>query len=138
MLFIAFIGGMLTVLSPCILPVVPFLFAGANRTRLSILLTLVGMALTFALISSLAVVSTEWVAGASNFGRQVALVVMVLFALSLMFARVGDWVTRPFIMLGNVLDPINRGISGIPGSVLIGVATGLLWAPCAGPILGMV
>lgn len=136
MLFIAFIGGMLTVLSPCILPVVPFLFAGANRTRLSILLTLVGMALTFALISSLAVVSTEWVAGASNFGRQVALVVMVLFALSLMFARVGDWVTRPFIMLGNVLDPINRGISGIPGSVLIGVATGLLWAPCAGPILG--
>lgn len=39
-------------------------------------------------------------------------------------------------MLGNVLDPINRGISGIPGSVLIGVATGLLWAPCAGPILG--
>lgn len=86
MLFIAFIGGILTVLSPCILPVVPFLFAGANRTRLSILLTLVGMALTFALISSLAVVSTEWVAGASNFGRQVALVVMVLFALSLMFA----------------------------------------------------
>eukprot|EP01030_Chromulinospumella_sphaerica_P005943 gene5943-5812_t len=45
MLLIAFLGGILTVLSPCILPVVPFLFAGADRTRSSILLTLGGMAL---------------------------------------------------------------------------------------------
>ena len=33
MLLIAFLGGVLTVLSPCILPVVPFLFAGVDRTR---------------------------------------------------------------------------------------------------------
>ena len=52
MLLIAFLGGVLTVLSPCILPVVPFLFAGVDRTRRSILLTLGGMALTFALIAS--------------------------------------------------------------------------------------
>lgn len=138
MLFIAFIGGMLTVLSPCILPVVPFLFAGADRSRLSTLLTLLGMALTFAMISSLAVVSSEWVVQATHIGRQVALVVMVVFALSLIFARVGDWVTRPFVMLGNTIDPINRGVSGWPRSVLIGVATGMLWAPCAGPILGVI
>ena len=66
MLLIAFLGGILTVLSPCILPVVPFLFAGADRTRSSILLTLAGMVLTFALVSSLAVVSSEWVIQASN------------------------------------------------------------------------
>ncbi len=88
MLLIAFLGGLLTVLSPCILPVVPFLFAGVDRTRSSILLTLGGMALTFALISSLAVVSSEWVVQASNTGRHVALIVRVLFALSLIFARV--------------------------------------------------
>ncbi|WP_408597184.1 cytochrome c biogenesis protein DipZ [Pseudomonas sp. PLMAX] len=138
MLLIAFLGGILTVLSPCILPVVPFLFAGADRTRSSIMLTLGGMAVTFALISSLAVVSSEWVIEASNTGRHVALIVMVLFALSLISARVGDWLARPFVALGNRIDPNSRKMSGPLSSVMIGVATGLLWAPCAGPILGVI
>ncbi|WP_085718766.1 cytochrome c biogenesis protein DipZ [Pseudomonas sp. B28(2017)] len=138
MLLIAFLGGILTVLSPCILPVVPFLFAGADRTRSSILLTLGGMVLTFALVSSLAVVSSEWVIQASNTGRHVALAVMVLFALSLISARVGDWLARPFVLLGNRIDPDSRKMSGPLASIMIGVATGLLWAPCAGPILGVI
>lgn len=138
MFLIAFLGGILTVLSPCILPVVPFLFAGADRKRSSILLTLGGMALTFALVSSLAVVSSEWVIQASNAGRHVALIVMVLFALSLISARVGDWLARPFVALGNRIDPNSRKVSGPLGSLLIGIATGLLWAPCAGPILGVI
>ncbi|MCQ6257747.1 cytochrome c biogenesis protein DipZ [Pseudomonas sp. Q11] len=138
MLVIAFLGGILTVLSPCILPVVPLLFAGAYRTRSSSILMLVGMALTFALISSLAVVSSEWVIQASNAGRHVALVVMVLFALSLIFARIGDWLARPVVLLGNHLNPNNRVIPGSLGSLMIGVATGLLWVPCAGPILGVI
>jgi len=138
MYLIAFLGGLLTVLSPCILPVVPFLFAGAQRSRASILLTLGGMALTFALISSLAVVSSEWVIQASNSGRYVALIVMSVFALSLISARIGDWLTRPFVMLGNRLDPDTRKKARPMGSIMLGVATGLLWAPCAGPILGVI
>ena len=138
MLLIAFLGGILTVLSPCILPVVPFLFAAADRTRRSILLALGGLALTFALVSSLAVVSSEWVVQASNTGRQVALIVMVLFALSLISARVGGWLARPFVVLGNRIDPDRRTLSGPLRALLIGVATGLLWAPCAGPILGVI
>lgn len=138
MFLIAFLGGLLTVLSPCILPVVPFLFAGINRTRSSILLTLGGMVLTFALISSLAVVSSEWVIQANNTGRHVALVVMALFALSLISARISGWLASPFVLLGNRLDPQTRRMSGPLGSLMIGVATGLLWAPCAGPILGVI
>jgi cytochrome c biogenesis protein CcdA/thiol-disulfide isomerase/thioredoxin len=138
MYLIAFLGGLLTVLSPCILPVVPFLFAGVQRSRASILLTLGGMALTFALISSLAVVSSEWVIQASNSGRYVALIVMSVFALSLISARIGDWLTRPFVMLGNRLDPDARKKAGPMGAIMLGVATGLLWAPCAGPILGVI
>ncbi|MGY2044283.1 cytochrome c biogenesis protein DipZ [Pseudomonas pergaminensis] len=138
MLLIAFLGGILTVLSPCILPVVPFLFAGVGRTRRAILLTLGGMVLTFALVSSLAVVSSEWVAQASHTGRHVALVVMVLFALSLISARLGAWLARPFVLLGNRIGPDHRRQPGPLTSLLIGVATGLLWAPCAGPILGVI
>jgi cytochrome c biogenesis protein CcdA/thiol-disulfide isomerase/thioredoxin len=138
MFLIAFLGGLLTLLSPCILPVVPFLFAGAARSRTSILLTLGGMTLTFALISSLAVVSSEWVIQASNGGRHIALIVMALFALSLISARIGDWLSRPFVLLGNRLDPDTQSKSGPLKSIMLGVATGLLWAPCAGPILGVI
>ncbi|VVO08092.1 cytochrome c biogenesis protein DipZ [Pseudomonas fluorescens] len=138
MLLIAFLGGILTVLSPCILPVVPFLFARADRSRSSVFLTLSGMVLTFALVSSLAVVSSEWVIQANNTGRHLALMVMVLFALSLISARVGGWLARPFVLLGNRIDPASRKMSGPLASVLVGVATGLLWAPCAGPILGVI
>ncbi|WP_024777758.1 cytochrome c biogenesis protein DipZ [Pseudomonas corrugata] len=138
MLLIAFLGGILTILSPCILPVVPFLFARANRTPGSMLLTLGGMVLTFALVSSLAVVSSDWVLRASSVGRQVALGVMVLFALSLIFSRVGTWLARPLVSLGNRVDAGAGRLDGPLASVLIGVATGLLWAPCAGPILGVI
>lgn len=138
MLLIAFLGGLLTVLSPCILPVVPFLFARAHQSRASILLTLLGMALTFAAVSSLAVVSSAWVVQASQTGRQIALAVMVLFALSLLSARVSSWLTRPFVALGNRLDADTRHWSGPLASIALGVATGLLWAPCAGPVLGVI
>ena len=138
MLLIAFLGGILTVLSPCILPVVPFLFAGTNRSRSSVVLTLSGLVLTFALLSSLAVVSSEWVIKANETGRYLALIVMVLFALSLLSAKVGTWLARPFVLLGNRIDPSARKMSGPAASLLVGVATGLLWAPCAGPILGVI
>ncbi|WP_166366906.1 cytochrome c biogenesis protein DipZ [Pseudomonas akapageensis] len=138
MLLIAFLGGILTVLSPCILPVVPFLFAGTNRSRSSVFLTLSGLVLTFALVSSLAVVSSEWVIKANETGRYVALIVMVLFALSLLSAKVGTWLARPLVLLGNRIDPSARKMSGPAASLLVGIATGLLWAPCAGPILGVI
>ena len=138
MFLIAFLGGIVTVLSPCILPVVPFLFARADRSAASILMTLLGLMLTFALVSSLAVVSSDWVVAANGIGRDVALVVLVLFALSLLSARASHWLTLPLVALGNRLDPATRRLSGPFASVLIGVATGLLWAPCAGPILGII
>lgn len=138
MLLIAFLGGIVTVLSPCILPVVPFLFARADRSASSVVWTLLGLALTFALVSSLAVVSSDWVVTANGIGRHVALLVLVLFALSLLSPKVSQWLTRPFVALGNRLDPATRSLSGPAASLLIGVATGLLWAPCAGPILGII
>jgi thiol-disulfide isomerase/thioredoxin len=89
-------------------------------------------------VSSLAVVSSDWVVTANGIGREVALVVLVLFALSLLSAKVGSWLMWPLVALGNRLDPATRRLSGPSASLLIGVATGLLWAPCAGPILGII
>lgn len=144
LLLLSYLGGALTLLSPCILPVLPFVFARADRPFLrSTLPLLLGMALTFTVVASLAAVGSEWVAQANQIGRWVALVLMALFALALLWPRLADHLLAPFQRVGarlsaraDAADAAGRGGAGT--SLLIGIATGLLWAPCAGPILGLV
>ena len=144
LLLLAYLGGVLTLLSPCILPVLPFVFARAGGSFLrSTLPLLLGMAITFTVVASLAAVGSAWVAQANQVGRWVALVVMAVFALALLLPAFADRLLAPFQRAGarlsaraDAADEAGRGGAGT--SLLIGIATGLLWAPCAGPILGLV
>lgn len=141
LLAIAFFGGVLTILSPCILPVLPFVFAGADlpflRGRLPML---AGMAGSFALVATLAAVGGSWVIQANEFGRLAALALLAMFGLSLISPRLAGAVTQPIVDLGNRLHGASAasGARTAGSSLMLGVATGLLWAPCAGPILGLV
>jgi cytochrome c biogenesis protein CcdA/thiol-disulfide isomerase/thioredoxin len=140
---LAYLGGALTIVSPCILPVLPFVFARAEKGFLrSGLPLLVGMALTFAAVASLAAVGGGWAVRANTYGRDVALAIMALFGLTLLFPALADRLTRPLVALGSRLseqaDGAERAGSSIGPSFLLGIATGLLWAPCAGPILGVI
>ena len=133
LIVLVFLGGMLTILSPCILPVLPFVFARAEQPFLkSGLPLLAGMASTFAAVATLAAVGGAWAVHINQYGRIAALVLLTAFALTLLSRRLADLLARPFIVLGNRLT------EGSSSSLIIGVATGLLWAPCAGPILGLV
>ena len=137
---LAYLGGVLTIISPCILPVLPFVFARADRPFLkSGLPMLVGMALTFAIVATLAAVAGGWAVAANEYGRIAALVLLALFGIALLFPAIADRVTQPLVALGGRLSQSADGSSGgfVP-SLLLGVATGLLWAPCAGPVLGLI
>ncbi|HCV97596.1 MAG TPA: cytochrome C biogenesis protein [Stenotrophomonas sp.] len=144
LLVLAYLGGVLTILSPCILPVLPFVFARSDRPFLrSGLPLLVGMTLMFAVVASLAAVGSQWVAQANQIGRWIALLVMALFALALLWPSLGNRLLSPFQQLGARLSASadaasDAGRGGVGTSLLIGIATGLLWAPCAGPILGLI
>ncbi|MBW0145433.1 cytochrome c biogenesis protein DipZ [Sphingomicrobium clamense] len=136
-LLLAYLGGILTILSPCILPVLPFVFARADKPFLRHgLPMLAGMAVTFAGVATLTAFAGEWAVGANNAGRYIALAIMSLFALMLIVPSLADRVMAPVANLGNRLSGSEDG--GPAGSALLGVATGLLWAPCAGPILGLI
>ena len=140
---LAYAGGVLTILSPCILPVLPFVFARSDQPFLrSGLPLLLGMAITFAGVATLAAVGGGWAVQANAYGRDAAIVLLALFGLTLLFPHLSDALTRPLVALGSRLseqaaDGSRQGSSVAP-SFLLGVATGLLWAPCAGPILGLV
>jgi thiol-disulfide isomerase/thioredoxin len=77
---------------------------------------------------------------ANEWGRIAAMVLLTLFGLTLLLPQLADRLTRPLVALGsrlsNQANEAERGSIG--ASLLLGVATGLLWAPCAGPILGLI
>ncbi|WP_158817585.1 cytochrome c biogenesis protein DipZ [Methylocapsa sp. S129] len=140
---VSYLGGVLTIVSPCILPVLPFVFARADQPFVkSGLPLLLGMAITFAGVATLAAVGGGWAVQANQYGRFAAIVLLALFGVTLLFPELADRLTRPLVALGGRLsqkaDDPNRSGSSFGPSFLLGIATGLLWAPCAGPILGLV
>jgi cytochrome c biogenesis protein CcdA/thiol-disulfide isomerase/thioredoxin len=139
LVLLAYFGGVLTILSPCILPVLPFVFARSDQPfRKSGLPLLAGMSITFAVVASLATVGGGWAVRANQFGRIAALVLFALFGLTLLFSSLADRLSRPLVRLGNRLSTNSASGASVLNSFLLGIGTGLLWAPCAGPILGLI
>src|SRR5271155_1710457 len=137
---LAFVGGVLTILSPCILPVLPFVFAHADRPfRRAGLPLLLGMALTFALVATAAAYGGHWVVRLNQGGRYVAMFIFLLLGLTLLFPELAEAAPRPLVRVGSRLQggPSAQEQS-VAKSFVLGISTGLLWAPCAGPILGLI
>ncbi len=138
LLLVAYLGGVLTIVSLCILPVLPFVFARAEQPFLrSGLPMLAGMAVAFAAVATLAAVVGGWAVAANEYGRVAALALLTLFGAALVFPALAAWSARPVVALGARL-PQGQARPSIFGSAVLGVATGMLWAPCAGPVLGLV
>src|ERR1700761_4319053 len=103
---------------------------------------LAGMGLAFAGVATLAAIGGGWAVQANQAGRIAALLLLAFFGITLLFPSLAEHVTRPLVGLGDRLS--NRAQTSTSGggqmasSFLLGIGTGLLWAPCAGPILGLV
>lgn len=140
----AYLAGVLTLLSPCLVPVLPFVLARTDRPFLTGTLPfLIGLGAAFVAAAGLATLGGGVVAWLGMAGRVLALSVLAVFALTLLSPRASAWLHRPLVHLSGILsrraaEPGARLSSGIPGSLGLGAATGLLWTPCAGPILGLV
>ena len=136
---LSYLGGVLTIFSPCVLPVLPFIFARSDQSfRRSGLPILIGMAATFTLLASLAAVGGAWLITLNQYGRYAAMALLLLMGLALIFPSLSERLMRPFVAFGGHLQQRADQQASLKGSLLLGVAVGFLWAPCAGPILGLV
>ncbi|HZV08786.1 MAG TPA: cytochrome c biogenesis protein DipZ, partial [Novosphingobium sp.] len=105
LLLLAYLGGALTILSPCILPVLPFVFTRAGRPFLTNgLPMLAGMAAMFALVASLAALGGSWAVAANHYGRWAALGLCALFGLALLVPALAERMSRPLVALGGRLS----------------------------------
>ncbi|MEO7712168.1 MAG: cytochrome c biogenesis protein CcdA [Gemmatimonadaceae bacterium] len=139
MFVLAFLGGVLTILSPCILPVLPLVFARGGRSFVrEIVPMLLGLAIAFTAAALVATATARWLLVAGDISRNAALLLLALVGLTLMSTRIAGWVARPVTRAGGaLLGGPTHGATSPLRSGIVGMAIGFLWAPCAGPILGL-
>jgi cytochrome c biogenesis protein CcdA/thiol-disulfide isomerase/thioredoxin len=139
-LVLAFLGGVLTILSPCILPIVPLVFARTGRSfARETAPMLAGLALAFTAAALIATATAHWLIVANVVGRQVALLLFAIVGITLLSERAAGWFARPLTRAGEALLGTHADAAAATPlrNVVVGMAIGLLWAPCAGPILGV-
>ena len=133
LLGVAFVAGVVTAISPCVLPVLPIVLAGGAtggaRRPYAIVAGLVASFTVFTL-SAAALLSALGLP--DDLLRTLAIAVVVVVGVSLVWPALGDLLGRPF----HALARRRPGDAG--GGFLLGVSLGLLFTPCAGPVIGAV
>jgi cytochrome c biogenesis protein CcdA/thiol-disulfide isomerase/thioredoxin len=134
----AFVAGVLTILAPCTLPVVPLVLgAAATGGRRRTLGILVGFSLSFVAAAVLLASALAAAGLTTDLLRIASAIVLGMVGLTLAVDRVGAWAERrltPVAGFGARLAGRRRG-DGLVGGLVLGGAIGLVWAPCVGPIM---
>ena len=134
----AVLAGAATALSPCVLPVLPVaLAAGSTGGRRRPLGVAVGLAGTFALAAVVLTRALDALGLPGDLARNLAIAVLAAFGVALVVPRLGALVERRLSLLARRRPAAGRG-DGFRSGLVLGASLGLVYAPCAGPILAAV
>jgi cytochrome c biogenesis protein CcdA/thiol-disulfide isomerase/thioredoxin len=126
---IAFAAGVITVFTPCILPVLPVVLAGGPGTRRRPYAIAAGLVTTFTAF----LLAGAWLWGLLGVGKnhqiQIGAVLLGVLALTLLIPRLGEWAERPLAFMTRFR------FGDLGGGFLLGAALGLVFIPCGGPVL---
>lgn len=143
LLFIGYLAGLIAGVSPCILPILPVVLvgwtapvaAGVNPVRARqrrALAVVVGVVVSFGLITALGSVILSSLGLPQTLLRTVGLVLLVLFGIGLLVPQVAMLMERPFMRL------TRSAPTGTSSGFLFGLGLGLVFVPCAGPVLAAI
>ena len=139
---LAAVAGIATIVSPCILPVLPIVLAtSAGRSKVEPLLTIAGFVATFAasgiLIGALSASSGEL----QQSIRTGSIVLLLIAGFACVWPAPFDWLVtrgREWRATRGGGSPLSLPTNGRTGALLVGASLGLAWTPCAGPVLASV
>jgi cytochrome c biogenesis protein CcdA/thiol-disulfide isomerase/thioredoxin len=133
LLGVAFVAGIVTAVSPCVLPVLPIVLAGGAtggpRRPYAIV---AGLVASFTVFTLTAATLLSALGLPADLLRTLAIAVVVLVGLSLLWRPLADVLSRPFHRLAR------RSPGDGSGGFLLGASLGILFTPCAGPVIGAV
>ena len=130
LLGIGFLAGVVTAISPCVLPVLPILLAGGATGRKPLRIV-AGLVASFVVFTLFAAWLLDKLGLPADFLRNLAIALLFLVAATLLVPRLALWIERPFARL-------TRASARGGGGFLLGASLGLVFVPCAGPVLAAV
>jgi cytochrome c biogenesis protein CcdA/thiol-disulfide isomerase/thioredoxin len=134
----AFLAGIVTILSPCILPILPIVLSGAvggsKRRPFGIIL---GFVISFTFFTLFLTTLVKLTGIPSDTLRIIAAIVLLIFGISLFIPQAQVLVEKLFARL-SVFAPKANPDAGFMGGFVIGLSIGLIWTPCVGPIMASV
>ncbi|MEO5575793.1 MAG: cytochrome c biogenesis protein DipZ [Gaiellaceae bacterium] len=131
LLAIGFVAGIVTALSPCVLPVLPIVLAGGATGRRPLAIV-AGIVLSFTVFTLFAAWLLDLLGLPDDLLRNLAIALLFLVAISLLVPQVAEWLARPLQLL------TRRSGGDRGGGFLLGASLGLVFVPCAGPVLAAV
>lgn len=137
----ALLAGILTIAAPCSLPVLPILLGASigQTSRARPALIALGFVISFAAVAvAFSVVPELFGIGPDNL-RMIAVILLVVFGLLMLWPRPFESLSARFGILASRSDRTAvRSYSGNIGGFVLGTTLGLIWTPCAGPVLGSI
>jgi cytochrome c biogenesis protein CcdA/thiol-disulfide isomerase/thioredoxin len=133
LLGIGFVAGVVTAISPCVLPVLPVVLAGgATGSERRPYAIVGGLVASFTVFTLFATWLLDRLGLPDDFLRNAAIVLLFVVAATLLVPRFGAWLERPFAVL------TRRPAGDLGGGFLLGASLGLVFVPCAGPVLAAI
>ncbi len=145
LLMFAFISGVVTILSPCILPVLPIVLSGSitgGRAKPYGIVT--GFVASFTAFTLALTVMVQALGISADVLRAAAVVIIIAFGLVLLVPKLSYWyemLVSKLASLGRRRNPVSAdagGIRGFGSGLAVGSSLGLVWTPCVGPIMASV
>src|SRR3974390_3303708 len=131
LLVVAFLGGLITGLSPCIVPVIPVVLAGgsASGSRRRPFVIIAGLVLSFSLTVLFASTVLGFLHLPQDFLFWLGVAMLGAISVGLLIPKVGEALERPFARLGSTRYATEGG------GFVLGLSLGPVFVPCAGPVL---
>jgi len=145
-IFLAFLAGLLTVFTPCVLPILPALLSGSVGAKYRPIAIVLGMTLTFTVVGVLVSVAGMIFTPVIDKLRFIA----ILFVIAMGALLYDDELNYEVMKLvghlkhhtSKLTAPMTKGMSvdenSYLGAFLLGTSLGFIWLPCVGPILGAI
>ena len=131
LLAIGFVAGIVTALSPCVLPVLPIVLAGGATGRRPLAIV-AGIVVSFTVFTLFAAWLLDLLGLPQDLLRNLAIAMLLVVALTLLVPQAGELLARPLQAL------TRRGSGDLGGGFFLGASLGLVFVPCAGPVLAAV
>ena len=136
-LSLAFVAGLLTALSPCVLPLLPLVMGSASRNRYGPTALAAGFVTTFTLIGVLLASLGAALGLSDTIVRSISAALLVAAGVLMISDRLQDLVARWLSPLASVSTRLSPHTDqGIGSQFFVGTLLGGVWSPCVGPTLG--